>query len=100
MSTKNEQTQGIDVAYVAHLARLYLSDGEIAEFQGQMEQILKYVDELKALDVLGIEPTAHAVPVHNVFREDVVKPSLDRDQVLNNAPDHRNDQFVVPKIIE
>ena len=90
----------IDVRYVAHLARLYLSDEEAELFQGQLEQILQYVEELSELDVEGVEPTAHAIPVQNVFRKDEVKPSADREAVLENAPSERGGQFVVPKIIE
>ncbi len=90
----------IDVRYVAHLARLHLSDAEAVRFQGQLEQILQYVKELQELDVSGVEPTAHAVPVQNVFRADEPRPGLDHAQAMANAPLARNDQFVVPKIIE
>jgi len=90
----------IDVRYVAHLARLYLTDEEAELFQGQLEHVLQYVKELSELDVDGVEPTAHAIPVQNVFREDVVKSSVDREQVLENAPHERAGQFIVPKIIE
>ena len=90
----------IDVRYVAHLARLHLSDDEIARFQGQLEQVLGYVRELEKLDVEKVEPTAHAMPVNNVFRKDEARPGLDRDQALANAPKERQGQFIVPKIIE
>lgn len=90
----------IDVRYVAHLARLHLTDEEAATFQGQLEHVLQYVKELSALDVEGVEPTAHAMPVHNVFRADEITPGADRDKILANAPLERHGQFVVPRIIE
>ncbi len=94
------QTDAIDVKYVAHLARMQLSDEEIATFQSQLEHVLVHVRELSELDVEGVEPTAHAVPVHNVFREDAVRPSLDHDRVMANAPQARQGLFMVPQIIE
>ena len=99
-ATFAKSAEGMDVKYVAHLARLYLTEAEIEKFQGQLGHILDYVRDLSALNVDGVEPTAHAMPVQNVFREDVVKSSLDRDQVLANAPMARHEQFVVPKIVE
>lgn len=94
------QTNAIDVKYVAHLARMHLSEPEAEMFQGQLEQILEHVQTLSELDVDGVEPTAHAVPVHNVFREDKVRPSLDHDAVMANAPQARQGLFMVPQIIE
>lgn len=96
----SESTDKIDVRYVAHLARMHLTEDEILRFQGQLEQILGYVRELNAVDVGGVEPTAHAMPVNNVFRKDETRPCLDRERVLANAPLERQGQFVVPKIIE
>ncbi len=93
-------TQGMDVGYVAHLARLELTAEETALFQGQLDQILHYVEQLNALDVAGVEPTAHAIPVYNVFRPDEVGRSLDHDDVIANAPSAANGQFRVPKIID
>ena len=92
--------QKIDVKYVANLARMNLTEDEIATFQGQLEQIVGYVEKLTELDVDGIEPTSHAHPVMNVFRTDEVRESLDRDDVLANAPDQVESQFKVPKIVE
>ena len=96
----SESTEQIDVAYVAHLARMHLSEEEITTFQAQLQQVLGYVDQLKSLDVEHIEPTAHAVPVQNVFRKDETRPSLDLEKAIGNAPQSRNGCFVVPKIIE
>jgi aspartyl-tRNA(Asn)/glutamyl-tRNA(Gln) amidotransferase subunit C len=90
----------IDVRYVANLARIQLSEEEVATFQGQLEQVVGYVEQLAELDVSGIEPTSHAHPVMNVFRRDAIKDSLDRDDVLANAPDQIDEQFKVPKIVE
>ena len=90
----------IDVRYVAHLARMHLSDEEIARLQPQLEQIVGYVQQLKELDVEGIEPTAHAIPMQNVFRADEVRPCLNHEAVMANAPQAREGQFIVPKIIE
>ncbi len=90
----------IDVRYVAHLARMHLGDDEVARLQPQLEQIVGYVRQLDELNVDGIEPTAHAIPVQNVFRSDDVRPCLDHDAVMRNAPQAREGQFIVPKIIE
>jgi aspartyl-tRNA(Asn)/glutamyl-tRNA(Gln) amidotransferase subunit C len=97
---KQNEAPKIDVAYVAHLARLYLDESEIETFQGQMEQIVDYVKQIEGLDVADVEPTSHAVAVTNVFRDDRSRPGIDRDRVLANAPQEANDQFVVPKIVE
>lgn len=96
----SESTESIDVSYVAHLARLDLSDEEREVFQAQLEDVLAYVNQLKELDVEGIEPMAHAVPLENVFREDEPAECLDRDQVMQNAPLARDGQFVLPRIVE
>ena len=90
----------IDVRYVAHLARMHLSADEVARLQPQLEQIVGYVRQLNELNVEGIEPTAHAIPVQNVFRPDEVRPCLDHAVAMANAPQAREGQFIVPKIIE
>ncbi|MDX1679308.1 MAG: Asp-tRNA(Asn)/Glu-tRNA(Gln) amidotransferase subunit GatC [Akkermansiaceae bacterium] len=89
----------IDVRYVAGLARLELSDEEVAEFQPQLDAIMDYVDELKKLDVAGIEPTAHPAPVFGRMREDSPHQSLPREAVLRNAPDQAQNQIRVPKVV-
>ena len=93
-------TRGIDVRYVARLARLDLTDAEAALFQEQLGQIVAYVRTLGALNLDGIEPTSHAHPQQNVLRADEPRESLDRDAVLRNAPRVRDGQFLVPKIVE
>lgn len=61
---------------------------------------MEYFNQLRALDVAGVEPMAHATPVQNVFREDEVRPGLDRDTVLKNAPEHNPEVIMVPTIVE
>lgn len=89
-----------EVEHVAVLARLALEDSELDQLTGQMNKILDYVDKLDELDTEGITPTAHAVPVENAFREDIVRPSIGNDRALKNAPEAANNCFKVPKIIE
>ena len=90
----------IDVRYVANLARIELSDDEVKTFQNQLEDVVGYIEKIGELDVDGIEPTSHTHPVMNVFRKDELKPSLDREDVLANAPEEVDSQFKVPKILE
>lgn len=94
------KTDSIDVAYVAQLARLELSAEEAAAIQGKLSQILSYVEQLGKLDVSSIEPTAHAFPANNVFRNDEVKASLPVEDSISNAPEKINDLFRVPKVVE
>ena len=90
----------IDVKYVAHLARLALAPEEEKQLGAQLGNILGYIEKLRELDVSRVEPTAHANPVFNVFREDEAKPGLDRKAVLANAPHSANNLVVVTKVIE
>ncbi len=89
-----------EVRYIAHLARLGLTDREIEDFQGQLEGILAYVDKLKTLDVEGIAPTAHVLDIKNVLRPDTRRPSLDSDKALRIAPQREGDYYKVPRVIE
>jgi aspartyl-tRNA(Asn)/glutamyl-tRNA(Gln) amidotransferase subunit C len=89
-----------DVEHVARLARLELSAAEKERMRRELDGILAYIDKLRALDTSGIAPTSHAVPVTNVMRDDVERPSLPQDEMLANAPDRQGDLFRVPKIIE
>ncbi len=89
----------IDVRYVANLARLELSDEEVAIFQPQLEAILKHAEALSGLDVTGIEPTAHAAPVFDRMRADIPHESLPSSAVLQNAPDQAQGQIRVPKVV-
>lgn len=90
----------IDVAYVAELARLELTPDEKRLFQQQLESIVRYMEKIGELDVSGIEPTLHGQALANVFREDVVVPSLDRARMLANAPARNGFEFKLPKIVE
>lgn len=89
-----------EVEHVANLARLSLKDDEIDVLRSNMDSMLAYVEKLNELDTSNIIPTAHAVPVENTFREDVVHPSLGTDKALKNAPKSKNSCFQVPKVIE
>ncbi|NOY13848.1 MAG: Asp-tRNA(Asn)/Glu-tRNA(Gln) amidotransferase subunit GatC [Deltaproteobacteria bacterium] len=89
-----------EVEHVARLARLALSPDELETLTGQMDAILGYVDKLKELDTEGIEPMAHAVPMENAFREDVVRPSIGIERAQQNAPETDGSCFKVPKVIE
>lgn len=90
----------IDVAYVAELARLELTDEEKSVFQPQLENIVKYVEKISEVDVSGVEPMMHGRALVNAFREDVVRPSLDREAALANAPRRTENEFYLPKIVE
>lgn len=90
----------IDVAYVADLARLELTDEEKALFQPQLENIVSYVEKISGVDVEGVEPMMHGRALVNAFREDEVRPSLDREKALANAPARVGDEFLLPKIVE
>ncbi len=90
----------MDIEKVAKLARLELSGEERETFGNQLEQILTYMEQLNRLDTTGVEPTSHAIPIHNVFREDEVKPSCPQEEVLAIAPAEEEGHFKVPRIIE
>ena len=91
---------GIDVKYVSHLARLNLTAEEEQKFGAQLSHVLGYIEKLKELDVSGVEPTAHAVPLLNISRSDEPTPSLSNEEALRNAPAAANGLFIVPKIVE
>jgi aspartyl-tRNA(Asn)/glutamyl-tRNA(Gln) amidotransferase subunit C len=93
-------TDQFDISYVAHLARLHLTDPEKQKISAQLKDILAYVAKLNELDVSKVEPTAHATPLTNVLRKDEVRPSIDPAKVFKNAPEHARDLFIVPKIVE
>ena len=89
-----------DVEHVANLARLELSDAEKAQFTDQLNAILKYAEKLGDLDTDHVEPTSHVLPITNVMRDDVQKPSLPLEKVLLNAPDEEDGQIKVPAVLE
>lgn len=89
-----------DVENVALLSRLSIDEKDMDKNIQELSDFLEYVDRLQQVDTENVMPTAHVLPIQNVFREDVVKPSLDRDLVLSNAPESEDGYFRVPKIIE
>jgi aspartyl-tRNA(Asn)/glutamyl-tRNA(Gln) amidotransferase subunit C len=89
-----------EVDHVARLARLELSAADKERMRSELDGILSYIDKLRALDTRDVEPTSHAVPVTNVMRDDVERPSLPQEDMLANAPDRHRDMFRVPRIIE
>jgi aspartyl-tRNA(Asn)/glutamyl-tRNA(Gln) amidotransferase subunit C len=88
------------VRKVATLARLELSDADLPKMAEQLSAILDYVDQLKQVPTVGIEPLAHPLNVHNVFREDEPGESLPVDAALANAPDRKGDFFGVPAVLD
>ena len=97
MSEKIDPQQ---VRKVAKLARLDLTDAEVELFSPQLSAILAYIEKLSELDTENVEPLAHCLPVYNVFREDVPKPSIDVEKALANAPQREDDYFKVPKVLD
>ena len=89
-----------DVETVASLARLYFPDNEKDAIAATMNNILSYFDKLSELDTTEVEPLTHILPVENVMREDEIKPSLDQETALANAPKHARGHFVIPRVIE
>jgi aspartyl-tRNA(Asn)/glutamyl-tRNA(Gln) amidotransferase subunit C len=88
-----------DVQHVAHLARLGLTEDELARLEGQLNNILDQYAVLTALDTERIPPTAQTIELANILRDDVVQPSLSVEDALANAPERRGDHFVVPAIL-
>jgi aspartyl-tRNA(Asn)/glutamyl-tRNA(Gln) amidotransferase subunit C len=94
------QQTSIDIDYVANLARIALTDEEKARFSQQLGDVLKYIEKLNTVDVSGVEPTAHAFPVTNVWAEDKAEAGFPVEVALKNAPAARENMFVVPKVVE
>lgn len=88
-----------DVAKVAHLARLDLTDADLDRYTDQLGAVLDHADDVAALDLDGVPPTAHPLPLVNVLRDDVVAPTVDRDEVLGQAPAVEDGRFRVPAIL-
>ncbi|WP_105614499.1 Asp-tRNA(Asn)/Glu-tRNA(Gln) amidotransferase subunit GatC [Vallitalea okinawensis] len=88
------------VQHVANLARLNLTEEEQVELTTDLENIIAFADKLNELNIEHIKPTAHVIPIENVFRKDEVRPSLEREDLLSNAPDKQEGCFYVPKIVE
>ena len=90
----------LDVAYVARLARINLSEDEAKIFQKQLDDVLKYVEKLRRVDVTDVDAAAHALAVFNVFRDDLPRDWFTAKQALSNAPRQASGLFVVPKVVE
>ncbi len=88
-----------DVAHVASLARLTIGDDELDRFTAQLASILEHAEDVEALDLDDIPPTSHPYPLENVVRADEVRPSLDRDEVLAEAPSSEDGMFRVPPVL-
>lgn len=89
-----------EVEHVANLARLEFNEEEKKKLAQQLGRILDYIDQLNELDTTDVEPTSHVIPIKNVLRPDVVKPSFTQEEALANAPSRTDGLFEVPKIIE
>ena len=88
------------IEYVSILAKLKPSEEEKVQARKDMQQMLDYIDKLNDLDTTDVEPMSHLFPLHNVFREDVVINGDDRENMLRNAPEKKDGQYVVPITIE
>lgn len=89
-----------DVEYVAALAQLSLDDAATERLVGELGEILAYMDLLNELDTGGVEPMMHVLDIANVYRDDVVAPSLPRELALRNAPKTDGEYFIVPRILD
>lgn len=94
-----ERITAADVVHVARLARLQLAEDEVALFTEQLGAVLDHAADLEALDAADVPPTAHPLPLQNVFRADEPRESLDRDEVLAQAPEVEDGRFRVPRIL-
>lgn len=90
----------IDIAKVAKLARIALGEEDLARYGAQLVQILEHAERIQALPTDDVEPTSHPLPLVNAFRPDEVRPSLERDEVLAQAPDAVDGYFRVPRILD
>lgn len=88
------------VNYLEALGRIELTEEQRASSEKDLQDILSYIDTLNELDTSNVEPLSHSFPVTNVFHEDEVKPSTDRELILENAPEQTNGCFMVPKTVE
>lgn len=88
-----------ELAHVARLARLDMDAAELARMTGQLDAILRYAAKLDEVDISGVAPTTHTLNAVNALRDDEVRPSLLRDEALNNAPERNDRAFIVPKVI-
>ncbi|CAM2904585.1 Asp-tRNA(Asn)/Glu-tRNA(Gln) amidotransferase subunit GatC [Rariglobus hedericola] len=92
--------EDLNIDRIANLARLALTPEEKVKFSAQLADVLTNIEKLKQVNVDGVEPTAHAFPIYNVWADDVAKPGLSVEDVLRNAPAQRDNMIVVPKVVE
>jgi aspartyl-tRNA(Asn)/glutamyl-tRNA(Gln) amidotransferase subunit C len=92
--------EDLNIDRIANLARLALTPEEKVKFSAQLADVLTNIEKLKQVNVDGVEPTAHAFPVYNVWADDVAKPGLSVEDALRNAPEKRDNMIVVPKVVE
>ena len=92
--------EDLNIDRIADLARLALTPEEKVKFAAQLADVLTNIEKLKQVDVTGVEPTAHAFPVCNVWADDVAQPGLSVEEALRNAPEKRDNMIVVPKVVE
>jgi len=90
----------LNIDHVAALARLALTPEEKAKFAQQLGDVLHHIEQLKKVDVSGVEPMAHAAPVFNVWADDIAQPGLPVELALKNAPAQRQNMIIVPKVVE
>ena len=88
-----------DVEHIAKLAKLEFTEDEKVKFTEQFNEILSFMEKLNELDTSKVEPLSHVIELQNVFRDDVVKPSLSTEEALKNAPAKTEQFFKVPKVI-
>jgi aspartyl-tRNA(Asn)/glutamyl-tRNA(Gln) amidotransferase subunit C len=93
-------SEDLNIDRIANLARLALTPEEKVKFSAQLADVLTNIEKLKQVNVDGVEPTAHAFPIYNVWADDVAKPGLSVEDVLRNAPEKRDNMIVVPKVVE
>lgn len=88
-----------EVIRIAELAKLKLTEEEIVKFQIELSKILEYVEQLKEIDTKEVKPLSHPISRVNIFREDKVTKSTDREEALSNSPERTEEFFKVPKVI-
>lgn len=92
--------EDLNIDRIANLARLALTPEEKVKFSAQLADVLTNIEKLKQVNVDGVEPTAHAFPIYNVWADDIAKPGLSVEDALRNAPSQRDNMIVVPKVVE
>ena len=97
---ENKKITSADVEHIARLARLGLTKGDKDKFRRQLDEILNYMEKLDELEMEGVEPLTHVLPLTNVLRRDEARPGLERESVLRNAPERKEGYFKVPPVIE